>query len=94
MTDSPIWMKVIDDLIWMKRDILDAASMQRRGRQRRRPAHSFRRITFLPHFFPLSQMASKFVGQVEISYLHRSVKIHGPLVLNYYLQNAVVNSCT
>lgn len=66
MTDCLRWMKVIDDLIWMKRDILDAASMQRRGRQRRRrPAHSLRRITFLPHFFPLSQVASKFVGRVK-----------------------------
>jgi len=54
MTDCLRWMKVIDDRIWMKRDILDdAASVQRRGRQRRRrPAHSLRRITFLPHFFP------------------------------------------
>ncbi len=48
---------------------------------------------FYRTFSPLSQVASKFVGQVEISYLHRSVKIHGPLVLNYYLQKLLLNYC-
>jgi len=98
MTDRIRWMKVIDDRIWMKRDILDAASMQRRGRQRKEAGALLAKNHFFTALFPLSQVASKFVGRLEISYLRRSVKIHGPplwhLVLNYYLPNAVVNSCT
>jgi hypothetical protein len=52
MTDSLRWMKVIDDRIWMKRDILDAASMQRRGRQGKEAGALLAKIHFFTALFP------------------------------------------
>ncbi len=51
MTDSLRQMKVIDDRIWMKRDILDAASMQRRGRQRKEAGALLAKIHFFTALF-------------------------------------------
>jgi hypothetical protein len=52
MTDSLRWMKVIDDRIWMKRDILDAASTQRRGRQRKEVGALLTKNHFFTALFP------------------------------------------
>jgi hypothetical protein len=52
MTGSLRWMKVIDGLIWMKHDILDAASMQRRGRQRKEAGALLTKIHFFTALFP------------------------------------------
>jgi hypothetical protein len=52
MIDSLSWMKVIDDRIWMKRDILDAVSMQRRGRQRKEAGALLAKNHFLTALFP------------------------------------------